>query len=146
MGERQHTFQYTKNGALLEPFQGEATKLVLWFYPKYTFADPQSDKRYSFKWSYSAYDFDVNVASTYKHGLEQISGKLFVEYVGRVTVGPINIVFVGANGDYGYAPGVLFPQRKFNVAQGVYPKKGWKAESGWMGPVPASELPSVVNP
>lgn len=117
LGEKKHTYYFTKNGPLLEPFEGDGAKLVVWFDPKLTKPDLDSSKRYSIKWSYSTYDFNVNSASTYKHGLtvEKGTGLDMIKYVGGTTVGPINIVFVSENGDFGYAPGVLFPKRKYNV-------------------------------
>lgn len=147
MGEKKHTYYYTKNGPLLEPFQGDGAKLVVWFDPKFTKQNLDSSKRYSIKWSYSTYDFNVNSASTYKKGMyAENGGKEMIKYVGGTTVGPINIVFAHKNGDFGYAPGVLFPRRKYNVPQGIFPKKGWLKESQWLDNVPPEDLPFVLNP
>lgn len=103
--------------------------MFVWFDPRFTIPDPNSNERYSIKWTYSYYDFDVNAATTYKKGMYSKTGKEMIEYVGKTTVGPINIVYVSEHGDIGYAPGVLFPQRKYNVPHGVYPKKGWLKEN-----------------
>jgi hypothetical protein len=37
--------------------------------------------------------------------------------------------FVTKNGDIGYHMVGLFPKRKYEVGQGVYPKKGWLKEN-----------------
>jgi acyl-homoserine lactone acylase PvdQ len=44
---------------------------------------------------------------------------------------PLNMNFVTKEGDIGYHLTGLFPKRKYNVAQGVYPKKGWLLENLW---------------
>jgi penicillin G amidase len=59
---------------------------------------------------------------------------------------PLNMNFVTKDGDIGYHMTGLFPKRKYNVGQGVYPKKGWLKENLWEGMVPPSEHPRIYNP
>lgn len=66
--------------------------------------------------------------------------------VKRLSTGPLNMLFATANGDIGYAPGVVFPDRKYKVTHGSFPKQGWKQENSWLGFVDADELPHLVNP
>lgn len=42
---------------------------------------------------------------------------------------PLNFLFVTDNGDIGFKILGAFPKRKYEVAHGVYPKKGWLKEN-----------------
>jgi penicillin amidase len=59
---------------------------------------------------------------------------------------PLNMVFASTSGDIGYHMTGLFPKRKFNVGQGVYPKKGWLKDNLWEGLIPPEEHPRLYNP
>lgn len=54
--------------------------------------------------------------------------------------------FVTAAGDIGYHMTGIFPKRKYKVAQGVYPKKGWLKENQWEGLIDTKEHPRIYNP
>ena len=42
---------------------------------------------------------------------------------------PLNLVYITSEGDIGYHLTGLYPKRKYQVVQGVYPKKGWLPEN-----------------
>ena len=58
----------------------------------------------------------------------------------------LNIMFVMLNGDIGYQPTGIFPDRQHNVVQGVYAKLASKKENMWKGILDVKDLPYVVNP
>lgn len=70
----------------------------------------------------------------------------FVDTIRRDYRMVANIVFVTANGDIGYVTAGKFPIRQHNVGQGAYTKIGHLDDNQWLGIVPASEHPYVINP
>ena len=69
-----------------------------------------------------------------------------VNFLESQNIFPLNMNFVTKDGDIGYHLTGLFPKRKYNVAQGVYPKKGWLLENLWEGYVDPKEHPRMYNP
>ena len=59
---------------------------------------------------------------------------------------PLNILFATTDGHIGYHMNGLFPKRKYKVAQGVYPKKGWLKENQWEGFVDPKDHPRLYDP
>ena len=59
---------------------------------------------------------------------------------------PLNLVFGTADGHIGYHMTGLFPLRKYKVAHGVYPKKGWLSENQWLGFVDSKDHPRLYDP
>jgi len=86
------------------------------------------------------------VHQQFKALLQLSDGHKLAAHFKRLGFGPVNFIFAAANGDIGYAPGVVFPDRKYKVTHGSFPKQGWKQENSWLGFVDADELPHLVNP
>jgi penicillin G amidase len=68
-----------------------------------------------------------------------------IRVVGNVPVNNIYI-FQNTNDIFYFQGGGVLPRRENNVAQGVYPKKGWLPQNKWNGRIPHEEMPFMVNP
>lgn len=98
------------------------------------------------RWVYDTEHPMTSLVSFYKglsedQTLEEIEKKLETLHLF-----PLNFMFVTKSGHHGYHMIGTFPKRKYNVHQGVYPKKGWLKDNLWEGLVPPEDHPRIYNP
>lgn len=139
-----YTYKYTHNGPLLFKPKKDELGFSVWF--PLEFLNQHNDLTYSLRWVYGegvathAYLMTKNMI-TKKMNLTEIESTLET-----LNMYPLNMNFATADGNIGYHMTGLFPKRKYNVHQGVYPKKGWMKDNLWDGFISQKEHPRMYNP
>lgn len=137
-------FKYTHHGVMLYKPSKDDLGFSVWF--PLEFLNQNNELQYSMRWVYSegyptrAYQMTKELVSN-KPSLKDV--EVFME---AQNMFPLNMMFVTSGGDIGYHMSGMFPKRKYNVHQGVYPKKGWLKENLWQGFIDPKEHPRLYNP
>lgn len=120
-------FKFTHNGVVLYKPSKDELGFSIWF--PLEFLNQNNEHTYSLRWVYT----EGVPCKVYSLGKELVSNKPSLEGISKFfenqNMFPLNLNFVTRNGDIGYHMTGLFPKRKYNVGQGVYPKKGWMKEN-----------------
>jgi len=122
------TQRYTHNGVMLFKPSKDDIGFSIWF--PLEFLNQNNDLDYSLRWVYFE---DIGPNRVFTNSKELFNNKPSLEGIKKFmeaqTFFPLNMNFVTSTGDIGYHMTGIFPKRKYKVAQGVYPKKGWLKEN-----------------
>lgn len=135
---------------LFEEQKGLAKKIFVFFDPALINYSKNPERRYSIKWSMLHYDLrEYDSPFNYEQLLKSKTGEEYLNQAKKqaLSSGPLNQVFIVANGDIGYIPFVAAPERQFAAGQGANPKKGWLKGNDWKDKlILEAGLPHVLNP
>ena len=122
-----YEYKFTNNGPLLFKPKKDDIGFSVWF--PLEFLNQNNDLDYSLWWVYDR-GVPSRSFSIVKELFEDKPNMANIERLLELqTMYPMNVMFVTSDGDIGYHMTGLFPKRKYNVGQGVYPKKGWLKEN-----------------